>query len=471
MIRNSRTGLQITALLVLALTGDPRWARADCDGVVGVDCQEFVGVGSKGSHFRITIPTNPAWNGDLVLVNHGFDLDPLSINPHNRCRLSTGTVCDEDADCPPGTGTCNKISYLGLDAGLLPEGIALAASTYSQTGWSVFQSRKDLSDILKFIDKSPDIAEPTRVIVTGFSMGGAVTVDASLRINPTKIHGLLPLCPAAGGGLPTWDAAHDLRLTYDYLCSGVPGAAFFSPTDEGDPISQTSMALRVNTCFGILFPDSEPGEAAAQAQRLAEMRSLIGHTGTDFEVIVLMGFATNAMYDLVEPKDKLGGKRYGFNQGISYTVDPALDAAIERVDAGPSRKKLSKNSFVDYTKGKGSKLTYPIVHLANTDDFLTIPGFQRVLVNALNDGQKAVTSAYVNAGGHCNFTTEEVTATLNEFFAWLDGGPQPTDSDIEAECLILSGGNPAVCRFSTGFVPPPLTDRVPARPDWPAAAQ
>jgi hypothetical protein len=467
---------RIIRLHVLVATGfllaiAPRVAGADCNGIVGVDCVEHTGEGSKGSFFRITIPTSPVWNGDVVIVNHGFDLDPLSINPHNRCRLSPGVACDVDADCVSGTGPCNKISYLGLDAGLLPQGIAVAASTYSQTGWSVFQSRKDISDILKFMEKTPAIGEPARVIITGFSMGGAVTVDASLRINPKEIAGVVPLCPASGGGLPTWDAAHDLRLTYDYLCSGVPGAAFFSETDAGDAISQTSMALRVNTCLGILFPSSDPDEALAQAARLAQMRTLIGHTGTDFEVIVLMGFATNAMYDLVQPKGKLSGKRYGMNEGIVYDVDAGLEAGIERVPAGPGRKKLSKNTLIDYTKGKGGKLAYPIVHLANTDDFLTIPGFQRVLTNALNDGQKSFTSAYVNAGGHCNFTTEEVTATLNLFFDWLDGGPQPTDADIEDECLALSAGNPAVCRFSIGFVPPPLSDRVPPRPDWPAAAQ
>nr|ATZ76732.1 Lip139 [uncultured bacterium] len=456
------------ATVAMCLAIAPR-AMAQCgDEVPGVTCNEYLGIGKKGSHFRISIPTSPTWNGDIVLINHGFELDPLSIAPHNTCR-GAGEACTEDTDC---SGTiCNKISYLGLDAFFLPKGIAVAASTYSLTGWSVFNSRKDLQDILKYMKKTPAIGVPTRVFVTGFSMGGAVTVDASLRISPKRVHGVMPLCPAAAGGVPTWDAAHDFRLAYDYVCDAVPGAAFFSESDAGDPVGELTMAGRVNSCFGMLFPSGDPLEAANQAARLAQFRSLIGHTGTDFEVVVIMGFATNGMYDLVHDKSKLGDKRAGWNEGVTYTSDPGLDAGIERVTAGPGRKKLGKAFFVDYTRGKGSKVEYPIVHLANTDDFLTIPGFQTVFMQATDDGGKARTSAWIDGGGHCNFTPEEIEATANEFVDWVDGGAQPTAADLEATCLALPNGSAANCRFDLGFTAPLLSERAPRRSDWPAAAQ
>ncbi len=458
--------LLAAALLALtAATLSPTMATADCNGIVGVDCVEHLGNGKKGSSFRITIPTNPPWNGDMVLINHGFDLDPLSIRPHGSCSNGSTIACTVDADCP-ASGTCKTISYFGLDEGLLPQGIAVAASTYSLTGWSVFQSRKDLADMLKFMKKEPSIGKPQRVIITGFSMGGGVTIDASLRINPKKIAGIVPMCPAAGGGGPTWDTAHDLRLIYDYICAGVSGGQFFSVSDEGDPIDQIGLALRVDACLGALgSPTPE------QAARMADFRAFTGHTGTDFEAIVIMGFATQGMFDLVQDRKKLKGRRFGFNEGVTYSVDAAVDAGIERVAAGKGRKKMAKNYLLDYTRGKGRKVNYPIVHLANDDDFLTVPPFQRVFQNALTIGGHPFTSAFVAAGGHCNFTVEEITGTFDAFFAWLDGGPQPSDSDIEAACLALPSGDASTCRFSIGFVPPPLADRIPARADWPAAAQ
>jgi len=455
------------AAFAFALIGAAH-AVADCGDVVGVTCDEYVGVGKKGSHFRLSIPTVPAWNGDVVLINHGFDLDPASIRAHNTCKIG-GAACNVDGDC--GSGACNKISYLGLDEFFLPSGAAVAASTYSLTGWSVFNSRKDLQDILTFMKKTPAIGEPTRTFITGFSMGGAVTVDASLRMNPTRIDGIMPLCPAGAGGLPTWDAAHDVRLAYDYICDSVPGAQFFSASDEGDSADQLGMALKVDACFGNVLVDPNPTEAANKAARLAQFKTLIGHTGTDFEVVVIMGFATQGMYDLVQDDGKLKGKRYGNNIGLVYN-DAGLDAAIERVEEGKGRKKLNKNYFVDYTRGKGGKVEYPIVHLANNNDFLTVPAFQTVFMQGTDDGSKARTTAWIDGGGHCNFTPEEIEATATEFMAWVDGGPQPAASDLEATCLALPTGNAGTtCRFDLPFTPPLLSDRAPRRADWPAAAQ
>jgi hypothetical protein len=184
-----------------------------------------------------------------------------------------------------------------------------------------------------------------------------------------------------------------------------------------------------------------------------------------------MGFATNGMYDLTQDKGKLSGKRAGWNEGITYTADTGLDAGIERVAAGEGRKKLGKAFFVDYTRGKGAKVEYPIVHLANTNDFLTIPGFQTVLMQATDDGAKARTSAWITGGGHCNFTPEEIEATAEEFIAWVDGGTQPTAADLEATCLALPNGSASTCRFDLGFTAPLLSARAPRRTDWPAAAQ
>lgn len=458
-----KKSLLITALACtvgIFMTAGP--AAADCAGVVGVDCDEYTGAGKKGSHFRINVPTTPAWDGDLVIINHGFDLDPLNIAPHGGCQLAHGTSCTTDGDC--AVGNCNEIGYLGIEDVLLPAGKAIAASTYSLTGWSTFQSRKDLQDILKFIKKNPNIPEPTRVIITGFSMGGAVTIDATLRLNPKKIDAVLPICPASGGGVPTWDAAHDLRLAYDYVCAGVPGGQFFSVPDQGDPIETLQLAVRVDNCLGALG-----GGDANQLARMAEFRTIVGHVGTDFEAIVIMGFATQGMFDLVQPKSKLKGKAAGWNDtGVVYP-DAGFEAGAARTAAGKGRKKLGKNYTVDYTKGKGKKVDYPIMTIAGNADFLTIPGFQTVWHNGLTIAGKDFMNAWIDTGDHCAYTEDEFQATFDEFFAWIDGGLKPTDQDLQDACLALPGTPD--CNFDVGFVGPPLTTRVPARPDWPVAAQ
>ena len=49
--------------------------------------------------------------------------------------------------------------------------------------------------------------------------------------------------------------------------------------------------------------------------------------------------------------------------------------------------------------------------------------------------------------------------------------PQPTKQDVETACLALPGGvNGDTCNFNNTFSPGYLSDRIPVRPDWPAAA-
>ena len=461
----------------------PAVAFDDCP--TGVPCTHLTGSSKKGSHFRISVPEN--WDGDLFLINHGFNLNQRDIRPHETCKNSSD-ACEADLDCgdaeEDSNAVCNVISYFSIDEMMLPLGKAVAASTYSQTGWSVFKSRKDLKEILKFMKKaSKDLGRKVeRVFVTGFSMGGAVTVDATQRM---KINGAVPLCPAAGGGLPSWDSAVDVRLIYDYLCDEVGGKSFNSPPDVGESNTPNSdadaigMALTVNNCFGNLLPSGDSGEAAAQADRLARFRDLTKFSGTNFELPVFMGFVTLGMGDFVRDKKRLAAKPIGWNAepDLDYTVidsveAAAFDAAVERLTAGRGRKKLSKNTRIDFTKGKGKKADYPIVVLAGTADWVAVPEFQRVFADAVALGGKTITNAWVDTPGHCTFSFQEIQATLEAFLDWNDGADQPTKEDIESRCLALPGGvQDDTCNFDNAFSPPHLTARVPARSDWFPAAQ
>ena len=118
---------QFQALVaVFALTALPAVARAfsDCpaDSVTdGYTCTEQKGAGKTGGFFRVTFPSD--WDGDLVIVNHGFDLNDLHTRPHESCSNggSNPNPCQQDSDCGPNN-FCNNISYLGVDEVLLPMG-------------------------------------------------------------------------------------------------------------------------------------------------------------------------------------------------------------------------------------------------------------------------------------------------------------------------------------------------------------
>jgi hypothetical protein len=473
-----RSALAVAAVGFLLLASP---ARAQCP-IEG--CREYLGAGTRGSYFRVLVPEN--WDGDVFLVNHGLELDELTIAPHNVCRGGIARACTVDADCAGvGPGVCNKISMLGFEQ-FLPAGKAVAASTFSQISWAAFQSRFDLKDVIRFMRSKEGPGRPKRVIVTGPSGGGAVTVDATLRLPPGWIQGALPYCSASAGGLPTVDAATDLRLVYDSLCDGVPGGRLESPPDVGNPnhstADQLDFALTVNTCLGVLFPSGDPVEAAAQADRLDRFVELTRFPATGFPVVHALGFSEFAMGDFVHDRERLNGRRPGWNATADYagvlggSEAAAFAAAVPRFRRGPGRTKMAKNTEIDFTRGSGRRVDYPILSFSGREDYIALPEFQKLYHDAATIAGKDHVMIWGSAPGHCNFTSFEMRAVVEEYLEWLDSyrTPQedePTGADVLARCRALAGASPAQCNFDTEFEPGALRDRIPARPDWPEAGR
>jgi dienelactone hydrolase len=462
----------------LALLAAVAPASAQCPP--GGGCTEYLGK-AKGSYFRILVPDD--WDGDVFLVNHGLELDPLTIAPHDTCKGDPTQACAVDADCAGiGPASCNKISTLGFEQFLLPMRKAVGASTFSETSWAAFHSRFDLKAMIKFLRKKGP-GRPKRIIVTGFSGGGAVTVDATMRLKPGKmIHGAIPLCPASAGGTPTVDTAVDVRLVYDFLCHDVPGGSFASLPDVGDPeLSQIEFALVMNTCLGWLAPSADPVEAAAQKARLDAMFALTRIPGPNFNLVHVMGFSILAIGDFVRDPARLNGRRPGWNEGLDYasviagSAGAAFDAAVARFGPGPGRKRMAQTPYVDFTRGVAKRVNYPILSFAGRADHICPPEFQKVYADAAAYGGKDHATIWGSTGGHCVFTPFELRAVVETYLAWLDayekGKTTPTTADVLARCQALPGAAPSDCNFDTAFTPSALADRTPARADWPESAR
>jgi hypothetical protein len=481
--------IALVAAISIATVPGLAGAFADCpanSGIDGYTCTELKGVGKKGGYFRATFPSD--WDGDLVVVNHGFDLEDKHIRPHETCSHSVGQTCEQDSDCGGFGRFCNNISYMGVDEILLPMNKAVIAGTYHQSGWAVFGSALDIKDMIKFVKKHPTYGpQLKRVIVTGFSLGGAVTGDATLKL---KIDGAVPLCAAVGGGLPTWDVAQDIRLVYDFLCDDVQYAKFGSAPDmgeanNGNPSGESlGVGTKVDACFGNLGLMADDG---GQDQRLADFLALTGFTGLDYgdgiNLAQALGFATLGLGDFVLDPNRLNGKRIGFNDTLDYAAmgDDAplaaeLNTDIKRLTFGVGRKKLTKASYPDFTKGRGKKVSYPLVMMAGAADWLVIPEFGNVYKTALVNGGKAHTQTWIDTFGHCVFTPEETKAVYDKFFEWMGPfggtrGPQPSAADIHQRCRDLGGVDGVTCNFNDTYVPGNVYERIPVRADWPPAAK
>jgi len=379
-----------------------------------------------GAFFRIVVPD--AWNGNLVIWNHGFSLAPV------------GPVAD-----------------LGPLSGLqLSEGYAVAASSYQEIGWSLFKTRNDLQSMMGVF--KANFGKPRQVIVHGASLGGIVTAQAIEEAHLGNVVGAYPICGALAGSR-NWDAALDLRLVYDAICADVPAAAIPggptglpAPGFPDFPYTATQMALAVNACMGVLTPPAfqTPQQSANLAEFLAVTQLPESFILTD------MGFALFGLSNLIFEPGKLAGQQGVGNVGVDYDDGGFIDTHIQRVASNPgARNRLTRN-FTPRGDVDGTK----IVSIHTDGDGLVIVENESAYAKVVPP--QDLTTAIVDEAGntHCGFTPAETVAGWESLRGWIAGGPKPTATSIQDTCNAVAPVAGGPCRFDPGFVIPDIDGRI-----------
>jgi len=404
-------------------------ALALAGSAAGVARADTVLDGSTGdAFFRIVVPT--VWNGDLVIYNHGFSLAPPT-----------------------------PVTDLGPLAPLqLAEGYAVAASSYSQLGWALFETRKD--NVALFSTFKANFGAPNRTLVTGASLGGLVTAQALELAKLGTQAGSFPFCGALAGSR-NWDGALDLRLLYDNVCKDVPGAAIPggatglpAPGFPGFPFTQTQLALAVNACTGILAPPAF--RTPDQAARLAKILSVT--TIPESFLLTDMGFATFAMSNLTFDPDKLDGKLGTGNLFVDYP-DPVVNATIKRVFPHPlAALKLFLFHTPLFDAPAGSK----VISMHTDKDGLVVVEQERSYDKVLSSAKLTTAIVVEAAPTHCGFTQGELVAGWESLRGWVGTGVKPGAAQIQGLCSALVGGGLAAgpCRIDPNYVVQSLDNRI-----------
>lgn len=381
------------------------------------------GTTGGGAYYRIVVPD--AWNGDLVIWNHGYDSAPPAPDPS-----------------------------LGPLASLhLSEGYAVAASSYEMKGWATFRTSQDLTHLVAAFTSR--FGRPRAIWLYGASLGGIVTAQALEDANLGNVVGAFTFCGALAGSR-NWDGAVDLRLIYDDVCGDVPGAAIpggAAGLPVGDPIDTGGMALRVHACTGILAPPA--GRTPEQAERLAKILGTT-HIPESF-LLTDMAFATFELRDLVNAQEKLHGK-IGVGNATVYYGDPEIDGTIARVRPNPgAENRLDRN----YTPN-GSIGPANVVAMHTDKDGLIVVENLDAYASVVDPDHLATAVAIEAAPTHCGFTPAELVAGWESLRAWVAGSPKPSAAVLQGTCqaIVASGAAPGPCRIDPSFVVPSIDGRI-----------
>lgn len=394
----------------------------------------FSGQTSGGAYFEARVPAGWQPADGLVIWNHGFDLSPIEPMP------DLGPLVDLQ----------------------LSEGYAVLASSYSLTGWAVFETGRDLEDAVHAFEQRFGI--PDQVFVYGASLGGIVTAHAIEQADLGNVVGAMPICGAVGGSR-IWDGGVDLRLIYDAICGNVPGAALPGgaqglPFPPDPAFNGNALGLAVHTCLGVLAPPS-----ARTPEQQARLDQLLAVTGLPENFVLTdMGFVTFGLADLTFDPRKLSFRQPFDNIGVDYG-DAAINASIQRVEADPFDRVFFDHNYTP----TGQVGAVKIVSIHTDKDGLVIVENENEYAQVVPAGNLTTGIIVEDTPTHCGFTQGETVAAWESLRGWVAGLPQPTPATLQATCegLVLGGLAEGPCRIDPGFVIPDLDVRVRPRRELP----
>lgn len=405
------------------------WLLVAC-GLASVHAQaarELVGTTVAGASYRIVVPDGWRDGDALVMYQHGLDFAP------------TREV--------PGLGPLSDL--------MLEQGYAVAASSYRQRGWALFNAIADNRDLLDVFVR--DVGRPGEMLPFGGSMGGLIALRLAEARGFPPVRGVYALCPAAAGAR-LWDAAIDLRLAFDTICEGAGAGDLpigdapldwaldlddipLDLGDLGDQVRVLEALVALNRCTGVNLPPALRNDA--MRERLAELLAFARISDEDF-LVTQVAYAVFVLSELVRAPDALDGANPFTTAGVDYGDQPEVDAGIRRIVADPrAAERLRRVSDFRGDIGAAKILT-----MHTSRDELVVAANQEFIRRVVPPQQLVSAIVAEDAPSHCGFSEAEGIAGWQALRTWIDGAPKPAVAELQVLCSELAAlGLEGPCRF------------------------
>lgn len=389
----------VTALVLLSLIAPaalaakaPKYfvdpAKLPFNDVPGISSERSWGV-LNGAGYRIEVPDD--WNGSLVLWAHGYR----------------------------GTGLELIVDNHPLRTFLIANGYAWAASSYGKNGYDALGAAKDTHTLRsRFIEQ---FGMPSRIYVTGASLGGHVTALMAERW-PSSYSGAVSACGAIG------DAEN-----FDFYLDFNVAAQTLSGIDQSFPFAADYLTATVpatKAALGPAFP-FVLNASGTQLAGLTELRSGGVRPLFDQGWLYWNGVAGDFLFGL--GKDALGFNAAVENADVTYQfdVDPALSPAevmfngtVQRISSNPTvRRKITPTT---------GNLGIPMLTLATLGDLFVPFVNQQIYAERVAARGKSdlLVQRAMRDFGHCTFTPSELVSSFVDLVEWVNTDIAPAGDDV-----------------------------------------
>ena len=350
----------------------------------------------EGGTYRIEIPDK--WNGELVLWAHGYTASAGA----QGSRLRVGV---------PGVGQGSS-----LRQHLVDEGFAWAASSYRCNGYVPGRGLLDTMALTGVFTKLNDGKSPSRVYLTGASMGGHVTL-LGLQEFPTSFAGGLALCPSGPGEM-------DFLTSVGAASELVTGVKVAESTRDQD-------VARLTTALG------KPPEYTDKGRQLASIQVQISGGPRPFAIEGLASRFTENASTVVGGTGTEIWNRVASNTDVRYAIDEGLGLTAAAINAGVRRKaadpdaRSARGAYEEAIPFDG-QIERPLLTLHGSGDLYVPISLEQSLKRTVDGARSSsfLVQRIIRSPGHCNFSAQEQMDGFDALVAWARKGTRPDGDDV-----------------------------------------
>jgi acetyl esterase/lipase len=369
----------------------------------------------NGAGYRVEVPQN--WNGRLVMYAHGY----------------------------AGTGNNLGVSNPSIRRYLLENGYAWAASSYSKNYYDVRAGVEDTNALALEFNRiaaanSRPLSAPTKIFITGHSMGGHITAAAiedeafATARNKVRYHGAVPMCGVMGDTelFDTFGAMQMAALAV----AGVPNY----PSERWSEVSGL-----VTTTLFTTFPTAP---TTAGQKYLAIVKNLTGGERPMFSQGIAFGGSFPSAYGTFGGDGTVSGiyNKAGIDTNrFVYTVDgttpDTINATVQKLTTLPDANRLRTDGLRWVPKANG-EFRIPVVSIHTLGDLFVPFSMQQIYQKrvAAKGNSAYLVQRAIRGASHCDFTIPEQVAAFSDMVAWEAGGAaaKPAGDDVVTPATVAA---------------------------------